>query len=233
MYREYKIAVLLVVLIAFPAWSSDGQLTIEHIEGEVHVRHGVAEEWTEVSVGSILRPEDSIKTGRNAMAVLRRDDGTVYRVPAEAIVDGSDFRGMDRDELLLRLAMEDMLSVPDRIDEDRPVPRTTVLHGSPRRRVDEDTAEVDLMSARFRINGARFLIDQDYRGTAVLKIRETLRLYPEGEYRIGAMMLAAESLESMELYEEAARYYRTVLDENTNANIRRTAEMRLEKIKDR
>jgi hypothetical protein len=230
MFQEYKIAIVLIVLLAYPALSSDGQLTVQRIEGDVYVRHGVAEKWSEATPGSTLRPEDTIRTGRNASAILRRVDGTVYRIPPVTMVDVSDFRSMSREELLLRLAMEDMLSVPERIDDDRPLPRTTVLHGRSRERAD-DTADLDLTMARYRVNGARYLIEQDYRGSAVLKIRETLRLYPEGEYRIGAMMLAAESLESMELFEEASRYYRTVLDEGTDAHILRTAEMKLEKIR--
>lgn len=233
MFRGCSGAVLLTVLIASFALASITTLTVERVDGEVQVRHGVEERWETVTAGITLRPEDTIKTGLNAAALLRRDDGSIYRVPAETVIDVSDFRGMDRDELLLRLAMEDMLSVPDRIDDDRPVPRTTVLHGSPRSRVDEDAPAADLTLAKFRVNGARFLIEQNYRGTAVLKIRETLRLYPDGEYRIGAMMLAAESLESMELFEEAARYYKTVLDEDADPGTKRTAETRLERIKDR
>jgi|GEM_PF-566666 len=233
MYRECKIAVLLIALITLSAWSADGQLTIDNFEGEVLVRHGVEEEWAEAVAGATLRPEDTIKTGEDAMVVLRLDDGAVYRIPSQTIVDGADFRSMDRDELLLRLATEDMLSVPERMDDDRPVPRTTVLHGSPRTRVDEDTIDVDITTARFRINGAKFLIDQNYSGSAVLKIRETLRLYPDGDYRIDAMMLAAESLETMELYEEASRYYQTVLDEDVSSDVREIAQTRLERVKDR
>jgi len=233
MYRECKIGVLLIALLAMPAFSSFYQLTIDSVEGEVFVRHGVKEEWVEAEAGATLRPEDSIKTGENSYAILRMNDDAIYRIPPEVIVDGADFRSMNREELLMRLAAEDMLSVPERMDDDRPVPRTTVLHGSPRARVDEDTGEVDLTMARFRINGARFLIDQDYRGAAVLKIRETLRLYPGGDYRVNAMMIAGESLESMELYEEAARYYRTVLDEDVDANTRNKAEARLEIINER
>jgi len=227
MYRECKIALVLVALIAMPAFSSFSQLTIDSVEGDVFVRHGVEEEWVEASVGSTLRPEDSIKTGKNSSAVLRLNDDSIYRIPAEIIVDGADFRSMDREELLMRLAMEDMLSVPERMDDDRPVPRTTVLHGSPRGRVAEDTEQINFETARFRINGARYLVEHDYRGTAVLKIRETLRLYPDGAYRINAMMLAAESLETLILLEEAARYYRTILDEDIDADTRNRAEVRL------
>jgi hypothetical protein len=47
------------------------------------------------------------------------------------------------------------------------------------------------------------------------------------------MMIAAESFESMELFEEATRYYRTVLDESADAATRRIAETGLERIRER
>lgn len=233
MYRECKYAFLIVAIIALPLWATEGPITLERFEGDVQVRQGVAEKWSEIVPGLKLRPEDTIRTGRNAFAVLRRDDGVRYRIPPETIIDGADLRNIDREELLLLLALEDMLSVPDRINEDRPVSRTTVLHGSPRARMSEDVIEADPTAAQFRINGAKFLISQNYHGTAVLKIRETLRLFPGGEYRTGAMMIAAESFERMELFEEASRYYRTVLDESTDADTRRTAGTRLERIIER
>jgi hypothetical protein len=233
MYRECKYAFFIVAIAALPLRAAQGPFTLERFEGDVQVRQGVAEVWLDVVPGLKLRPEDTVRTGRNAFAVLRRDDGVRYRIPPETIIDGADLRNIDREELLLLLAVEDMLSVPDRINEDRPVSRTTVLHGSPRGRITEEIGGTDPTTAEFRINGARFLISQNYHGTAVLKIRETLRLFPAGEYRVGAMMIAAESFESMELFEEATRYYRTVLDESADAATRRIAETGLERIRER
>jgi hypothetical protein len=235
-FRDYrnvavKGAMLLVVLCvaAIQGIASERIVTVERLQGDVKVRYGIEEEWRSAVAGDTLRPEDTIRTGKDAFAVLQLHDGTRYSLPAEAMVDGTDFRTMDRQELLLRLAMEDMLSVPDRIDDDRPAPRTTVLHGSARGRSDNPGDRSGTQEARFRMNGARFLIEQDYTGTAVLKIRETLRLYPEGEYRPDALLLAAESLEGMQLYEEAVRYYSILLDdEDVPDNFKRRARLRLE-----
>jgi hypothetical protein len=234
MYRGCKSALLCaLLLLALPVWPADGDLMIESVYGSVQIRHGVEENWVRAAGGMVLRPEDSIRTGSESRVVLRHDDGTVYRIPEETIVDGTDFREMDRDELLLRLAMEDMLSVPDRIDDEWPIPRTTVLHGSPRGRTGNGSFEADVALAEYRINGARYLIGQNYSGSAILKIRQTLRIYPEGEFRIGAMLLAGESLERMSLYEEAARYYRTALDEGAEGGMRRSAEGGLQRLTER
>jgi hypothetical protein len=234
-FRDYrngagKGAMVFIVLCitAIQGIASERIVTVERLQGDVQVRYGIEEEWRSAVAGDTLRPEDTIRTGKDAFAVLRLHDGTRYRLPAEAMVDGTDFRTMNRQELLLRLAMEDMLSVPDRIDDDRPAPRTTVLHGSVRGRSDTPGRPGDTQDARFRLNGARFLIEQEYTGTAVLKLRETLRLYPEGDYRPDALLLAAESLEGMQLYEEAVRYYSILLDEDVPDNFKRSAQLRLE-----
>lgn len=227
-FRGCSTLIIIFLLTTGLLSSAEGSFTVERIEGEVVIRRGVDEAWQPVRVGTVVRPEDTIRTGKHSLVVMRRDDGTVYRIPAETLVDGADFRWMDRDELLLRLALEDMLSVPERINGDRPIPRTTVLHGTARDRTDETEAVPTDPTVDYRINGARFLIESNYVASAILRIRETLRLYPEGEYRLGAMMLAAQSLESLELYEEAGRYYKTILDEGGPSSILKFAEQRLE-----
>jgi hypothetical protein len=235
-YRGYKNAInlrrailfTLIVGIAIPAASQDG-LTVESVSGTVSVRYGVAEEWEVAQLGMVVRPEDTIRTGRNGTLVLKHHDGTIYRIPSETMLDGSDFRSIDRNELLLLLAAEDMLSVPERSEEDRPVPQTTVLHGE-LRSSDTETSD-DINSSEtvgMRMNGATYLADQNYTGSAILKIRETLRLYPYGKYRVPAMLFAAESLERLTLLEEAVKYYRTILESGPDIATRQKAEMRIE-----
>jgi hypothetical protein len=235
-YRGFKNAIYLrrailltfIAGVAIPAASQDG-LTVESATGTVSVRYGVAEDWEVAQRGMVIRPEDTIRTGRNGTLVLKRNDGTMYRIPSETMLDGSDFRSIDRNELLLLLAAEDMLSVPERSEEERPVPQTTVLHGELR---GSDTEETDvstiLETVGMRMNGAAYLANQKYTGSAILKVRETLRLYPYGSYRVPAMLFAAESLEGLTLFEEAVKYYRTILESGPDEATRQKAEMRIE-----
>ncbi len=208
---------------------ADRDLIVVRVTGEAWVRAGVAEEWNQLLPEMRVRPTDSIRTGRRTSVMVRVPNGEQYTIPAETQVDGSDFREFDRTELLLRLAMEDMLSVPDRPGGDRPLPHTTVLHGE--RRDGEGTAAdggvTESDRIRLRMNGAHFLAEQKFVGSALLKTRETLRLYPVGGYRPGALLFTAETLEQLALYEEAARYYREVLGSDAPAAARKKAEERL------
>jgi hypothetical protein len=197
-YRGFKYgllfysAVLLLTAASSIPVTAQSEFTVESMSGSVTVRYGVSEEWEPVRPGTVLRPEDSIRTGKNSTVILTRGDGMRYWIPSETLLDGSDFRHINLNELLLLLAMEDMLSVPDRLEGDRPVSRTTVLHGESRNRdvAQSNTGGVEEIINQ-RMNGVRYLFDQNYTASAILKIRETLRLYPHGRYRVSAMMLVA------------------------------------------
>ena len=62
---------LMLVLAAGLAFHpAAGEIIVQRIHGDVSVRHGVAEGWSKVASGDVLRPDDTMKTGEKGAAVL-------------------------------------------------------------------------------------------------------------------------------------------------------------------
>ena len=74
-----------------------GEIVVQRVNGDVSVRHGVTETWMRVAPGDVLKPDDTMKTGRRGGAVLVADavkagSRKVITLPEEVIVDLSDIR---------------------------------------------------------------------------------------------------------------------------------------------
>jgi hypothetical protein len=65
-------------------------ITLRKANGEVFVRHGVTETWTKVAVGDVLKPDDTMKTGKKGSALLVVNGTKKMMLPAEVIVDVAD-----------------------------------------------------------------------------------------------------------------------------------------------
>jgi hypothetical protein len=101
-----------VLLSACGLMVAQGQeIKVQRLQGDVAVRHGVTEAWTTVAVGDVLRPDDTMKTGKKGSAVLvvpLKSAGSMKHIalPPEVIVDLSDVRELSQEELMLKLTME-------------------------------------------------------------------------------------------------------------------------------
>ena len=63
-------AILLLVLFFLVSQCLSEEILVQKIQGDVSVRHGVAETWMKVRVGDVLRPDDTMKTGKRASAII-------------------------------------------------------------------------------------------------------------------------------------------------------------------
>ncbi len=192
-----------VVLMTVPLLANT--YIVKAVRGTVEVRRGVAEEWKSVKAGDLLRPEDSMRTGKRSSATIAID-GRQLTVPEQAIVDIADFRSMTQEEFLLKLAMENVLAVPQRQNGNMAIPRTTVLHGAEMGKAtagETPGAEFGAM----QLQGAKLLYENSYYATSVLKTKETFRLYPDQQANIDARLRVAGAFEKMKLANEAMTEY--------------------------
>lgn len=193
----------LTLLIAVPILANT--YSVKAVRGTVEVRRGVAEEWRTVKVGDLLRPEDSMRTGKKSSATIAID-GKQLTVPEQTIVDIADFRSMTQEEFLLKLAMENVLAVPPRENGNFAIPRTTVLHGAEPGKESAGTVPKTEMGT-MQLQGAKLLYDNSYYATSVLKTKETFRLYPDLGSNVDARVRMAGAFEKMKLTNEAMTEY--------------------------
>jgi len=204
--------VVAVLMLAGRAWA--GGIVVQAIQGDVSVRHGVTEVWTKVAVGDVLRPDDTMKTGKRgsaAIVVPSSQAGTAAArkvvLPAEVIVDMSDVRDLTQEELMLKLTMEKVrASSYQWKSDDLQVPNADVVHGADRSSTQVLSAS-DPATGVLELNGARVLYDNGFFATCALKGMEIFRLYPPLGKEFRNRLLVAEALEKAHLRGEAMNEY--------------------------
>lgn len=199
------------------------------VKGTVYVRHGVQEQWVQVSPGHRLKPEDSIRSGKRSSAVLLVDGTRKLTVPEEVILDLSDIRTLTPEEFLLKLAMEGVRSAPQTPPGEMIIPRTTTVHGS-RYESKRADAVINKEQLSLQLNGTRVLYDNGYFATCVLRSKEVFRLLPELRAGIENRLRVAASLEQMNLPSEALSEYRSIYEQAMSPAQREIVERNIQRL---
>jgi len=225
-----RLAIVVVCLLTLAVPLVAGSIVIRGVQGTVEVRKGVSEQWTVVSVGDVLKPEDTIRTGERSSAVLTVGPNRIT-IPDLTMVDLLDFRQISREDFLLRLAIQDILAVPNRSDDKVVIPSATILHGNKK---NERSPSDNLVSktGTMLIHGARVLQDYGYVATSVLRIRSTMTLYPDVKNDLDAILALGGGFERLNLASEAKAVYTTILSEPIPDSYRKRVVAALERIKE-
>ncbi len=197
--RMYLAVLFLLILV--PVVRAN-MVTVVSIKGYAEVRRGMSEQWITLRVGDVLKPEDTIRTGEDAEVTLKVGL-SIFSLPAFAIIDVGDIRHLTRNDLLLKLAMEEIRGLPDsRPSTGNATP--TVMHGSRRRSSSYPVtySEVGIM----RLEGARALFRHKYYETTILAVKSTLHRYGLRN-PLAARRLVAQAFERLGLMQQAIDEY--------------------------
>jgi hypothetical protein len=208
MKRALAFAVLLVALDA-----RAGDVVVKKVQGDVTVRHGVTETWTTIADGDVLRPDDTMRTGKRGGAVIVTSSAgakgagqKTITVPPEVIVDISDIRELSQEELMLKLTMEKVRASSYQWKNDElHIPNAAAVHGADRS--PESSTVTDATTGVFQMNGARLLYNNGFYATCALKGLEVFRQYPALGAGFENHFLVAQALEKANLRGEALGEY--------------------------
>ncbi|MCZ6777142.1 MAG: hypothetical protein O7D34_11915 [Ignavibacteria bacterium] len=209
-----KTTLLMLMIGLLASGASANDIIVRKVQGEVSVRRGVEEVWTEVAVGDVLRPNDSMRTGRKSGAVLVApvldSEASVMKtitLPSKVIIDMSDLRMLSQEELMLKLTMEKVrASSYEWKKNEMNIPNTTVVHGADRSS-QSSLNEGELEVGVFQLNGTRVLYDNGFYSTCALKAIQVLRRFPQLSDRFEHRLMVAEALEKSSLRSEAINEY--------------------------
>jgi|ERR1041384_4324582 hypothetical protein len=208
MKREtMKPATGLVLLLMLAGSTVRAEIKVTALKGRVYVRHNVQEQWVPVARGDVLKPEDSMKSDEKSSSTLLVDGKTTVVLPEMAIIDLSDLRSLTREDLLLKLAMERIRSVPGSGSGDElNMPRTTIIHG-PNVGQRHVTADTDPEIGAMQMKGTEVLFGNGFYETGVLKAKGLFRIHPELAKRTDDRLMVAKALEKLTLKGEALEEY--------------------------
>jgi hypothetical protein len=207
--------VVMAMLLVGAVRAHAGSITIQKLNGEVAVRHGVTEVWTTVAAGDVLRPNDSMRTGKNGSATLivqETQASTIRRLvlPADVIVDISDVRELTQEELMLKLTMQKVRATPEQKRDGNPaISDAAVMHGTDAGR-HAAVSENDPQIGRSLLNGARVLLDNGFAATAVLRTLEVFRSFPSLAGIVDNRLALAGAMEKANLRGEAVAEYQAI-----------------------
>jgi len=226
-----KTAASIIALLLMTGMLAQADMKIMNIQGDVKVRHGAEEAWVSVAAGDIVKPEDSMRSGRGSSVVLLVDGATQLTLPELVIVDCSDLRTLTQEELLLKLAMEGIRSLPQqKHDGGMSVPRTTTVHGA-RAEASAPLQPGSKDGYILQLNGTKVLHRNGFYATMVLRAKEVLRLSPSLRTRYDVRLLVADAFEKMKLNGEALMEYRGLAKEKLSLRDRAVVEGRIAALK--
>ena len=192
----------LIIFLLFTSIISAQSFTVKDISGDVKYQNGNSENWAELISGSKVNDDAIIITSDNSFVELEGKDVS-FKLNESSAVSVSSIKKMNIDDLLLALAMEDMMNAPKEIEKNSD---NTAVYGT--EAVQENT--LFIKSDNFgikRLNGAVQLAKSNLQESAVVAARETYRKYPDTKTISFYRIYFADILYEKGLYEEALDEY--------------------------
>ena len=166
----------LIILIVFTSVIFAQNYSASSVNGEVKYRTGTSEEWHNLKDGTVLTNDAFISTGEKSSVKIRSSQTAITINEKSALSVGS-IKNMSTDELLLALAMEDMINAPKKNGKESS--GNTATYGN-----KEDNEVVQALKNDFgirRLNGAVQLARSEMQESAVVFAKETYRKYPDSK----------------------------------------------------
>jgi len=170
---------------------------IEKVNGSAKILDSM-DKWIEAKEGIVLSPNSILVTEDNSSVKLS-GYGISFTLKESSALSISSLKQMNLDELLLALAMEDMMNAPRKKENNNG--KTTAVYGT-----KEGTVEKIISSNDFglkRLNGALQLAENGFKESAVVTSKEIFRKYPETKKKADSRIYFANLLYDFGLYEEA------------------------------
>ena len=193
----------LIVLFLFTSAISAQQFKVTELRGDVKYLSGTSEVWAEINVGEDMQMDGFISTGKNS-SVQIKESGNIFNIGELSVVSISSIKKMSTDELLLALAMEDMINAPKTNGKGNS--SSTATYGN-----KEGAGKTSNIIANdfgiLRLNGAMQLAENGLLESSVVFAKETYRKYPETINIASYRIFFADVLYEKGLYEEALGEY--------------------------
>ncbi|MGK9477617.1 hypothetical protein [Melioribacter sp. OK-6-Me] len=214
------IAMMIVFTISIIAQTFE----VEKVRGDVEVLTTSEENWKPVKQGMKLSGTDIISTGKNS-AVYLKSGSSRFILEDNSALGINNIKKMTLNELLLALASEEIKNI--RPGKNNNKTRNTAVYGEKieKRRIETESEASNLLGVK-KLNGAKQLVKNGYKESAILLAKETYRKYPSTKERISDRIYFVELMLEMNLINEAAEEVNDISQYNLDSESKK----RLEKI---
>lgn len=220
-----KKIIMMTAVFAFSLFAQSYK--VEKVQGNVKALIGNSEQWVDVKEGTMVSSSTVLMTDKNAVIMLS-GRGIKFTLKPSAALSVNSLKRMTIDELLLALAMEEILSTPAKRKNDKTI--NTAIYGT-----DESGNKSAAMPANtlgeLKLNGAKQLADNGFKETAILTAKETYRKYPETQKNVFNRIFFAEQMMNLSLFGEAYTEYTEIQNLQLNDSQAKEVQVKIELLK--
>jgi hypothetical protein len=195
----------------------------------VKAQVGTSEEWIDVKEGVILKSNTVLFTNNGSSVEL--SNGKVKFVLNESsVLPVNSIKKLTLDEMLLALAMEDILNVPQK--KNKSETKTTAVYGTEEKEklnLVKENGEFGLM----RLNGAKQLAESGFRESALVNAKETYRKYPTTKENTYYRIYFANILYDYSLYDEALEEFNSIKNLKLNGKEKQEVNSKIDELNKR
>jgi hypothetical protein len=199
---SYVRKTILILLLLVPSIVAQ-EFKATDIKGDVKYRSGTSEVWVEIKAGTVLHSDDFVITGSKSSIQIKGSE-SIIKLGEFSAVSVSSIKKMNTDDLLLALAMEDMINAPRTNGKNKS--SNTATYGEnegPNKNPEMKTDDFGIK----RLNGAMQLAKNGFKESSVVFAKETYRKYPDSKQIPSYRIYFADILYDKGLYEEALGEY--------------------------
>lgn len=193
----------LLTILFFATITYSQTFQVVKVSGNVKMLSSKSSTWQQLKPKMILNENDVISTDKNSL-VLIKSDQISFTLKESAAITVANIKKMSLDELVLALAMEDVMNVPRKNGNKKS--DNTGVYGT---QINEETLTT-LKSNDFgvkRLNGAKQLAENGMKESAIVAAQEVYRKHPDTKKDAATRIYFADILFDMGLYEEAYDEY--------------------------
>ncbi|NNG27848.1 MAG: hypothetical protein HKM87_10005 [Ignavibacteriaceae bacterium] len=182
--------------------------TVTKVSGDVKYQSGGNENWVNLKKSETIELDAVISTGDNSSITLRSNN-LHFILNESSAISVSSIKKMSTDELLLALAMEDIINAPKNNSNGKS--GNTAVYGTD----ESNSDELNIIAGNFgikRLNGAKQLAANGMKESAVVVAKETFRKYPDTKSISSYRIFFADILFEKGLYTEAFEEFNEIAD---------------------
>ncbi len=213
--------ILLNILVFSGMVFAQNNFTAENVKGEVKILKGNSEKWIELQNNQSVDNDAILSTGKNSSVKLVSDELSI-NLKEESAVSVADIKKMNMDELLLALAVEEILDAPQKNNKGNS--ESTAVYGEDEKERNNVVINSDDFGFK-RLSGAVQLSENGMSESAVVVAKEVYRKYPNTKNNANYRIYFADILYKKGLYEEAMTEYKSLqemkLSEKQNEDVQK------------
>lgn len=197
---------ILILCLLFSLVTFAQSYKVEKVSGTVKALTNGSDKWIEVKSGTELSSNSIINVEKNSSVKISNGNITVTFKELSAVTISS-IKKMSTEDLLLALAMENILSAPKKPNDNKS--QSTAVYG--KNEIERNPLITNNEFGIKRLNGAMQLAENGLKESAVIAAKEVYRKYPDTKSLVSYRIFFADILFEKKLFEEALDEYNDIL----------------------